>query len=80
MSSRARLRANSAGYWKTEKGSPPDSSTLLPQTENAAPMTGPRRNPQEKAMPITAYIRQRVCVCMCVRVHKCGCTHVCICA
>ena len=54
MSRRARPRANRAGYWNTVNGSPPASATLLPQTENPAPMTGPRRNPQEKAMPITA--------------------------
>ena len=56
------MRANSAGYWNTVNGSPPDSATVLPHTENAAPITGPSRKPHEKAMPITAC----VCIYMCI--------------
>ena len=57
MARRERARANRAGYRNTVNESPPASATLLPQTENPAPMRGPRRNPQEKAMPITAWGR-----------------------
>lgn len=51
-SRRARVRANSAGYWKAVKESP--TPTLLPHREKAAPIVGPRRKPTENAMAITA--------------------------
>lgn len=51
-SRRARVRANSAGYWKAANVSP--TPTLLPHREKAAPMVGPSRKPIEKAMAITA--------------------------
>ena len=52
MSRRARVRAKKAGYWNARKES--STAMLLPHSEKMAPIIGPRRNPTEKAMPITA--------------------------